>query len=144
MSDSVPSRSVIISFIRNMDKPDLDDSISITPSSKSMTLFNVTYRDKLNTVINKSTCVETEVLDFVDNFMHLLPIDQDPFSYIQLTAPSFPPVLIRRETLYNPDTRNSVRSVISNTLRNWPSVAHMPSRPVTRSQTRAGVTSATA
>ena len=141
MSDSSASRSIIVAFIRSLDKPAQDDSVIVTPSSKSPTLFNVEYRDHLNNTRNKCTCVEGEVIDFVENFMQLLPIDQDPFSYIQLTAPLFPPVLLRRETMHNPLTRDSIRTVIKNTLRNWPTATHLSTRPVTRSQTRSGVTS---
>jgi hypothetical protein len=134
----------MIAFVRNLSTSGNDDVLIVTPSSKSNTLYNVVYRDKLNNVRNKSICTEGEVLDMVDNVCNLLPHDRDPFSHIQITAPSFPSILMTVSALHNHDVRESMYSVIRGTLRNWPTATPITSRPVTRSQTRAGVTTSTA
>lgn len=130
------SNTLIISFVRSLTNHKNDDSLIIEPSTVSTTLYNITYRDRLNNIRNKSICTEGEVLDMVDNMCNLLPHDKDPFNYIQLTAPSFPPVLMESTSLSNFDVRESVFSVVRNTLHNWPTSTSMSSRPVTRSQTR--------
>ncbi len=136
------SRSLMITFVRNIVTSSTDDVLTVTPHSKSTTLYNVVYRDYLNNIRNKSICTEGEILDTIDNVFNLLPHDQDPFSHIQITAPSFPAVLLTVADLHNYDIRESMHSVIRTTLRNWPSASHITTptttRPVTRSQTRVG------
>lgn len=134
--------TLIISFIRDLKNSKHDDCMVIAPSTKLNNLYNIEYRDRLNSIRNKSICTESEVLDMVENMFNLLPHDQDPFNYIQVTAPSFPPVLMETKSLANFDVRESIYSVVRSTLRNWPSTVSSSStvttsdRPVTRSQTR--------
>ena len=131
------SNTLIISFIRNVTNHSNDDALTIEPSKKSNTLYNIVYRDRLNNIRNKSICTEGEILDMVENVFNLLPHDKDPFNFIQITAPSFPPVLLESASLSNFDVRESIYCVVRNTLRNWPTATAMNSGPVTRSQTRA-------
>ncbi len=130
------SNSVVISFIRDMKDSRKDDHLMITPST-SQSVFNISYRDHLNKVRNLSTVGEREIFDFIDNVFNLLPLDRDPFTHFQIIAPAYPAVLLDIATMYNPAVRDSVMSIVKNTLRNWPTVADKPvaRRPVTRSQT---------
>jgi hypothetical protein len=79
----------------------------------------------------------------------LLPLDEDPFKVIQITAPSFPPIMLKIDQLSREEVRDSVGNVVKNTVRNWPTgkkynkksniqlESHdLNSRPVTRSMSR--------
>ncbi len=129
----------MIAFIRNVKNCSNDDHLLIK-ESKHKNLYSIEYRDSLNEIRNKSLSTESEVSDMVENFLNLLPNDQDPFSHVQITAPSFPPVMLLVSSLTNYDVRESIHSVVRNTVRNWPSAEPLSSRPITRSQTR-GITS---
>ena len=132
---STPSRSVVISFIRDIKDHRKDDSLTINPTT-SQSVFSISYRDYLNGVRNQSIASEREVYDFIDNVFNLLPLDRDPFTHFQVIAPSFPTVLLEIPTMYNSAVRESVVSVVKNTLRNWPDAKNTQiRRPVTRSQT---------
>lgn len=128
----------MISFIRDMNNSTKDDHLSITPTT-SQSVFNISYRDHLNKVRNLSTVGEREIFDFIDNVFNLLPLDRDPFTHYQVIAPAYPTVLLDIATMYNPAVRESVMSIVKNTLRNWPTAAakNPLRRPVTRSQTTA-------
>lgn len=133
--NSTASRSVVISFIRNIKDNTKDDSLTINPTT-SQSVFDISYRDYLNGVRNHSIASEHEVYDFIDNVFNLLPLDRDPFTHFQIIAPTFPTVLLEIPTMYNPVVRESIMSVVKNTLRNWPDVTNTQvRRPVTRSQT---------
>ena len=130
------SRSLSLLFIRDVKNPKKDDSLIINPHPTSERMFSVVYRDYFNNIKNDIVCNEYEVLDFVDNVCNLLTADQDPFTNVQLTAPAFPTIIIRTPQLHNPAVRESITSVVKNTLRNWPTAEAISTRPVTRSVTR--------
>ena len=137
------TNSIVIAFIRNVKNHKNDDHLLIK-QSKHQNLFNIEYRDNFNNIRNKSVTTEGEVADMIENFLNLLPNDQDPFSHIQITAPAFPPVMLTVSSLTNYDVRESIHSVVRNTIRNWPSAEPLRTRPVTRSQTRDSVATVTA
>ena len=144
-------RSINISFIRRIENTKHDDIFSIVPHSDCDKVFTVAYRDGMNKIRSTNTINEYEVYDFLENMFTLLPLDEDPFRMIQITAPSFPPVLLKTESLTREEVRESIGSVVKNTLRNWPTSKHytkahgadvekddlnVTRRPTTRSMTR--------
>lgn len=132
------SRSLGIVFVRDINNSKKDDVITINPHKSSARMFQVEYRDSQNKLRNDNVCTEEEVFDFVDNMFNLLTIDEDPFNYVQLTAPMFPTILLKTYRLSDYPIRESVMSVVKNTVRNWPSAEEIVTavRPVTRSVTR--------
>jgi hypothetical protein len=139
---STASRSLSIVFIRDVVNHANDDVVSIVPSDDSDRLYNVTYRDSHNNIRNNNTCTDTEVFDFVENLFNLLPIDEDPFTFVQISAPAFPSILLKINRLEEDTTQDSIMNIVRNTIRNWPSATNMKrtittptSRPTTRSLT---------
>ena len=143
-------RSLNISFIRKIDNSKHDDILSIVPNETCDKIFNTSYRDGINKIRNTNQISEYEIYDFLENMFTLLPLDEDPFRFVQITAPSFPPVLLNIEKLSREEVRESIANVVKNTIRNWPTgkkfVKSLPvpleneelnHRPVTRSMSRA-------
>ncbi len=128
-----------ILFIRNVNNNRSDDMISIRPSKVSNRMYSVIYRDRESHIRNDNICSEDEVLDFVHSIFDLLPIDEDPFHHVQLNAPTFPCVMMAVKRLENYTVRDSISSIVKNTMRNWPVAVHdeiTVHRPVTRSTVR--------
>lgn len=144
-------RSINISFIRKVDSSKHDDIFSIVPNDSCDRIFNTSYRDGINKIRNTNKVSEYEIYDFLENMFTLLPLDEDPFRFVQITAPSFPPVMLNVEKLSREEVRESVANIVKNTIRNWPSgkkytdtitvplemVDLNTNRPVTRSMSRA-------
>lgn len=142
-------RCINICFIRKLDNSAFDDVFSIIPNETCDKMFNISYRDGVNKVRNTNTVTEYEIYDFVENVFTLLPIDEDPFKTVQITAPSFPSVMLNVEKLGREEVRESIGNVIKNTIRNWPTgknytktpvvkleSSDLNTRPVTRSMSR--------
>jgi hypothetical protein len=148
-SVSTDPRSLNISFIRRFDSSELDDIFSVVPNDECDTVFNVSYRDGINKIRSANTVSEHEIYDFLENMFTLLPLDDDPFKVIQITAPSFPPIMLNVNKLSSEEVRDSVANIVKNTVRNWPTSkkytkkstiqlesVDLNSRPVTRSMSR--------
>lgn len=143
MSTSVIAdpRSISISFIRKVDRSKSDDVLSIVPNDTCNKMFNVAYRDGLNKIRNTNTISEYEVYDFLENMFTLLPLDEDPFKMVQITAPTFPAVMLQVNQLTREEVRDSIASVVKNTIRNWPTGRYFnkkdsTSAPISRRVTR--------
>jgi|Laugresu1bdmlbsd_1035121.scaffolds.fasta_scaffold59731_1 hypothetical protein len=143
-------RSLNISFIRKVDNSKMDDIFSVVPNGACDKMFNIAYRDAVNKIRCTNTVNEYEVYDFLENMFTLLPLDEDPFRMIQITAPSFPPVMLNVDKLSHEEVRESIANVVKNTIRNWPDgkkftnhidvpleEQSLNTRPVTRSMSRA-------
>lgn len=124
------SNSIIIAFIRDLKNHSKDDSLSIVPSKVTDRMFKLVYRDMNNNIRTESICSEHDVFDYLENAFSLLNVDQDPFNYVQITPPGFPPVLLKTTSLTDYAIRDAVISVVKNTLRNWPTAASMTVNPV--------------
>ena len=148
-SVSTDPRSLNISFIRKFNSSELDDIFSVVPNDDCDKMFNVSYREGVNKIRSTNTVSEYEIYDFLENMFTLLPLDEDPFKVIQITAPSFPPIMLKIDQLSREEVRDSVGNVVKNTVRNWPTgkkynkksniqlESHdLNSRPVTRSMSR--------
>ncbi len=141
-------RSINISFVRKLENSMFDDIFSVVPNDACDKMFNVCYRDGINKIRCTNTVSEYEIYDFLENMFTLLPLDEDPFRMIQITAPSFPPVMLNVDKLSRDEVRESVSNVVKNTVRNWPSGKKYTkslsaslemqdlNRPVTRSMSR--------
>jgi hypothetical protein len=143
-------RSLNISFIRKVDNSKIDDIFSVVPNYTCDKMFNMSYRDGINKIRSTNTVTEYDIYDFLENMFTLLPLDEDPFRMIQVTAPSFPPVMLNIDKLSREEVRESVTNIVKNTIRNWPDgkkykhtfsipleKQDLNQRPVTRSMSRA-------
>ena len=83
-------------------------------------MFIVEYEDRSGSIRNRMVVAEGEVLDFIESVFTLVPVDDDPFSCVQLTCPSFPAILLRISDLGKDEIQSAVWRVVRNTLRNWP------------------------
>lgn len=132
MSDFSNPNSLIINFIRDLKQYGKDDAVYILPEGQ---FYKVTYRDTTVGSRNSSIVTEHELYDFVENLITLLPVDEDPFNYFQITAPTFPPILLKTSNLNKDEISEAVGNVIRSTIRNWPRLI-ASRRPVTRSMTQ--------
>jgi hypothetical protein len=107
-------------FIRDTNVPRQDDVLRIVPFGTTGRLFDVQYIDTEERVKHHLVASADEVLDFVEDMIELLPVDQEPFVHVQLLAPSFPSVLIKPQDLERVYVREALLRVFRNTLRNFP------------------------
>jgi hypothetical protein len=131
--------ALTILFIRNVNNKNSDDMFSIRPSKVSNNMYSVIYRDRESHIRNDNICSEDEVLDFVHSIFDLLPIDEDPFLNVQINAPTFPCVMMAVKRLESYTVRDSICSIVKNTMRNWPVAVNdeiTVRRPTTRSTVR--------
>ena len=110
-------------FIRDTNFPRLDDILKIVPHGTSGRVFDVQYIDMEDRTKHALVASEREVLDFVEDMLDLLPVDQDPFVQVQLMVPAFPSVLLRPQDLEKVYVRDAFLRVVRNTLRNFPTLA---------------------
>lgn len=106
--------------IRFIRKSNVDDVLSIVPNEDSARTFILKYTDHESRLRNAQESTEQEVLDFVENIMALLPVDEEPFEFVQLLAPGFPSVLLAPERLWQNEVRSAFMNVVKSTLRNFP------------------------
>lgn len=110
-----------IRFIRDSNTSLQDDVLSIIPNENSSRTYILTYTDHDSRVRNQLEATMDEITDFVYDAFELLAVDEEPFEYVQLTAPAFPTVLVSSRRLENSEfVRDSLVRVIRNTLRNYP------------------------
>jgi hypothetical protein len=109
--------SLQIHFIRNVSSQRYDDVLTIRPHDR---MFDVTYEDHSTGTRNHLVAPEIEVLDFVESIFELMPLDDDPFEFIQLTCPCFPAVLLKMKDIGLSNVQTSIWRLIKNTLKNWP------------------------
>ena len=113
--------SIVLRFIRNQnDAGHTDDVLTITPSYSDR-MYDLTFEDRVNGIVNKFSSIESEILDYVDNLFVLLGADDDPYNAVQVDSPSFPSVIITMRKLERDDIRDSVMDILRSTLRNYPS-----------------------
>lgn len=109
-----------ILFLRPAGYSSTDDILTIIPNQESERTFIVTYTDHYNHTSNQFEATEREILDYMENMIALLHIDDDPFDKIQIQCPTFPTVLIRVCDLHKDDIKLSVMDVVKSTLRCYP------------------------
>ena len=119
------SNSIIIAFIRDLKNHAKDDSLSIVPCKVTDRMFKLVYRDMNNHIRTESICSEHDIYNYLENVFSLLNVDQDPFNYVQITPPGFPPVMLKTTSLTDYSVRDAVTSVVKNTLRNWPAATSL-------------------
>jgi len=100
-----------------------DDTINISPI---MDRFRITFKSRHHNIHHLMYCTEEETFRYVDDLVHLLPSDAEPYSSIQFNFPCFPSVIYSLATLNNIVVRNTVRNRLYSLLKNWPEV-----RPIT-------------
>ena len=120
--------------IRFIRKSNVDDVLSIIPNEDSARTFILKYTDHESRLRNAQEATEHEVLEFVENMMALLPMDEEPFEFVQILAPGFPSVLLAPERLWQNEVRTAFTNVVKSTLRNFPD--RVPYTSSTRSSTR--------
>jgi len=110
-----------IRFIRDHSNSLQDDVLQIIPNENSSRTYVLTYTDHDSRVRNQLEATIDEILDFVEDTFELLTVDDEPFEYVQLIAPTFPAVLVSVGRLANSSIiSDTLFRVIRNTLRNYP------------------------
>lgn len=112
--------SFVLRFIRDFDKSSVDDVLRITPSYTSSALFNVVYTDHYSNVRNEVEQTARDVLEFVEDILTLLPLDEDPFKCIQMDAPTFPSVMIDVARLKVETVQKTILDILKRTLSDYP------------------------
>lgn len=94
-----------------------DDIIKIKPI---MDTYRVNYISRHHNINHFMYCTNNQAFRYVDDLLHLLPTDNEPFSSIQLNFPCFPALMYRLADLQTGDVRYILRDRVAALLDNWP------------------------
>jgi len=104
-----------------------DDVIRISPF---MDEFKIEFVGRVDKIKHFHYAIQEQAIQYVDDLLHLLPSDSDPYVYMQFDFPCFPSVMFKMNDLDDKVVRRTVRDRLTSTLENWPEKMRYGSRPV--------------
>lgn len=110
-----PSLAVIRVILQASGKP--DDTLTIHPNAHDDN-YTVMFVQRTVNHTSWATVRYTRIFDYLENFMRSALIDEEGAQLIQIEAPTYPTVIVRRENIK--DYVSLLFDQIENLERNWP------------------------
>ena len=102
----------------------LDDKVAIDRIDPSTDLYRVTYVDMHSNIKSTFVCTSSAVIDYVENMLTLLRMDDDPFEAVQMSSPAYPTCYVKIPYLTH-DKIEHFMHVLRNTFSRWPTTTRI-------------------
>lgn len=113
----MPKNILTFHFQRDTTNSSKDDVLRVTSADDGW--VTVKYHDKVSDVKHMSFMREQGFMSYMENLLSLMQYDNEPYMFVQISAPCHPMVLIPVKDLTKEGCMTTIGNVLSSCWRIW-------------------------